>query len=61
MFHLDGWSYIVVGGSVGRQWSGLELYVGLDEDFIDVWRFTYRIRSAKRAEIWWRFHRIICT
>ena len=61
MFHLGGWSYAVVGGSVGQQWSRLELCVGLDENVMDVWTFTYRIRSAKRAEIWWRFHRIICT
>ena len=35
MFHLGGLSYTVVGGSVGRHWSGLELCVGLDEDAMD--------------------------
>lgn len=35
---------------------------GIRWSFIEVGRFTtHRIRIANRAEIWWRFHRIIWT
>lgn len=62
MFHLEVWNYRVVGGIVDQQWWELERCVGLDGDFIEVGRSaTHRIRVANRAEIWWRFHRIIWT